>query len=162
MLPAPAAAATPAPLEVAHDSRAFTLVQSARLIERAASAEMRVGVQTPELGKIEVHASLRDNGVGATLSVERPDIQRMFAVELPSLNRALDRHHVELRSVSLMSPMNDGTGGQDSGQQPAPQRQSWPQADESHSGAQSARPSPSAVAAVGASRWEEGRVNLRA
>ena len=158
----PTSAAAPTMPEPAHESRAFTLVQSARLIERAASAEMRVGVQTPELGKVEVHATLRDSGVGATLSVERPDIQRMFAAELPNLNRALDRHQIELQSVSLMNSMSDGAGSQGRGQQPAPQRQIRPQDNEPVPASQSDRLSSSAAAGAAASLREAGRLNLRA
>jgi hypothetical protein len=159
----PSAATPKTPIEHApQEPRAYTLVETARLVERAASAEMKVGVQTPELGKVEVRATLRDNAVGATLSVERPEVQRMIAAELPALHRSLDRQQVELQSVSLMNA-GAGDSGPHGREQESPQRQAWPRSAESHSRPmESSRVHPAIAHEVSSSPWVGSGLDLLA
>ncbi len=79
-----------------------TLVQNARLIQSIDTAEMRVAVHTPDLGRLEIHTTQHGDTVGAAIRVEHADTQRVMSAEAPTLERTLAQHHVELRGISLL------------------------------------------------------------
>ena len=79
-----------------------TLVQNARLIQSVDTAEMRVAVNTPDLGRLEIHTMQHGDTVGAAIRVEHADTQRVMSAEAPSLERTLAQHHVELQGISLL------------------------------------------------------------
>jgi len=101
----PASSSRPADAFAQPASRAAdpaTLVQNARLIQSIDTTEMRVAVNTPDLGRLEIHTTQHGDTVGAAIRVEHADTQRVMSAEAPTLERTLAQHHVELRGISLL------------------------------------------------------------
>jgi hypothetical protein len=79
--------ATAAPSNPTETAFGTTGVSSAKLIDRLGQSELIFGVKTRDLGHIEVSTTLDRHQVSATISVERGDLGRALATELPGLNK---------------------------------------------------------------------------
>ncbi len=86
-------------------------VQSARVLERMGQVEMRVGVNTASFGNVELHATVNQDQVGASIATSHLELHAAMMAEMPSLQRAMEQHHLRLDSLDL----NARAGGQDSG-----------------------------------------------
>lgn len=97
------------PVSAAHDSDASettypfpgTLVNSAKLIERIGHTEMRVGIQSGELGNVDIRTALGKHQFTAEISVERGELGRLMASELPGLHSRLSEHQVPFPRVTI-------------------------------------------------------------
>jgi flagellar hook-length control protein FliK len=69
---------------------------------------MHVGIKTVDFGTIEVHTSLSQDRVGASLSTSHAELRSAMEAELPSLQQAISRHHLQLDAFDVASH----TGGQ--------------------------------------------------
>jgi hypothetical protein len=85
-------------------------LQAGRILERMGQSEMHVGVKTADFGTIEVHASLSQDRVGASLSTSHADLRSAMEAELPSLQQAISRHHLQLDAFDVASHTG-GRGG---------------------------------------------------
>jgi len=108
-----------APRDADSAPAAPVVVQSARVLERMGQTEMRVGVNSASFGNIEVRASVQQDRVGAAIATSHTELRAAMAVEMPSLERAMEQHQLRLAAFDLGAH----TGSRDSGsaaQQRAP------------------------------------------
>jgi flagellar hook-length control protein FliK len=98
------------------------VVQSARVLERMGQTEMRVGVNTASFGNVELHATVNQDQVGASVATSHLELHAALLAEMPSLQRAMEQHHLRLDSLEL----NARAGSQDSGGSAGHQPRSQP------------------------------------
>jgi len=87
-----------APRLPALDSRA---VNAAQLTGNDAHSEVRIAMQADQLGQVQLHATLNGQQVGAAITVEKKEAHAAMALELPSLQQALEEHHLRVNEVVL-------------------------------------------------------------
>ncbi|MGO8794601.1 MAG: flagellar hook-length control protein FliK [Candidatus Sulfotelmatobacter sp.] len=92
-----------------------SLVHSAKLVERIGEAELRLGIRAGEFGSVDIRTSMARNQFTAEISVERGELGRVMAAELPSLQNRLSEQRVPVANITVQNH----TGGDStaSGQQ---------------------------------------------
>jgi hypothetical protein len=80
-----------------------SLVQSAKLVERIGEAELRLGIRTGEFGSVDIRTSMVHNQFTAEISVERGELGRVMAAELPSLQSRLTEQGVPVASITVQN-----------------------------------------------------------
>jgi flagellar hook-length control protein FliK len=78
-----------------------SLVQSAKLVERIGESELRLGIRAGEFGSIDIRTSMVHNQFTAEISVERGELGRVMAAELPSLQSRLTEQGVPVASITV-------------------------------------------------------------
>jgi len=94
-------------------------VQLAQLTNRADLAEMRIGMNTPAFGNVEVHAVVHANDVGVVIGTEKGDLRGLLQNEVPVIANTLQEQNLRLHSVNFMQGFafsNDAAGGGNSQQ----------------------------------------------
>ena len=86
-------------------------IPNMRILERMGQSEMHMGVKTTDFGTIEVHTSLNQDRVGASIVSSHADLRSAMEAEMPSLQQAIARHQLRLDNLSLAAH----AGGQGSG-----------------------------------------------
>jgi len=113
--PAPLASALPAPAPQSPfhtpDGVASQFVNSAKLVESATNSEMRVSMQTDNLGTVELRARVAGDQVGAAIMVEKRDAHSALAIELPALQQALSDKQLRVEQVFLFHGSFSSTAG---------------------------------------------------
>ncbi len=74
-------------------------LHSARLLESFGQSELRVGMKMGDLGNVEIRTQLHHDQLRAEISVERSDLGRTLATELPALQQKLHEHDVQATIV---------------------------------------------------------------
>jgi hypothetical protein len=115
--PLPSAPPTPASLN--------EVMRANELYQRVGNSEMHVAMQTDLLGVIDLHATMHQSTLTATIGVQRPDVQTLLATDLPALQHALADQHFHVEHISVLDTSvgtHTGAGGQQNRQQnlPAP------------------------------------------
>jgi flagellar hook-length control protein FliK len=103
---------------------ANSLLHSARLVERMGQTELRVGIQTGEFGNVDIRTSMVRNQFTAQISVERGELGKVLAAELPSLQNRLSEHRLPMANITLQ---NQSSGGSEGFGQGSRQSQTMPQ-----------------------------------
>ncbi len=80
-----------------------SLVHSAKLIERIGEAELRLGIRAGEFGSVDIRTSMVRNQFTAEISVERGELSRVLAAELPSLQNRLTEQHVPVANITVQN-----------------------------------------------------------
>lgn len=93
------------------------MVQSARLLERMGQTEMRVGVNTASFGTVELHATVNQDQVGASIATSHLELHAAMMAEMPSLQRAMEQHHLRLDTFDLDARAGSQGGGSATGNQ---------------------------------------------
>lgn len=78
-----------------------SLVQSAKLVQRIGESELRLGIRAGEFGSVDIRTSMVRNQFTAEISVERGELGRVMAAELPSLQSRLTEQGVPVASVTV-------------------------------------------------------------
>ena len=78
-----------------------TPVQMAQIVAKANQSEMRIGLNTPAFGSVEVRTVVRASDVGVTIGSEKGDLRSLFANELPGIANALQQQSLRLNQVSF-------------------------------------------------------------
>jgi len=99
--PAPAQTQSPLPALQTPDTALGRFVNNAQLTNAAGQSEMRIAMQTDNLGAIELHARVTGDQVGAAILVEKRDAHAALAVELPALQQALSDKQLRVEQVAL-------------------------------------------------------------
>lgn len=131
--PAPAHPAAPSSVAAVPDTssmhrglHAWDAVQNdeaPRSVSLASPNELHLSVHTAELGRVDLHATLHGDVVGATISVQKSDAGAAIAAGLPHLEHILHEQQIPVSHLSLtqggsgMSQSNSSSHGQ-SGQHP--------------------------------------------
>lgn len=85
-------------------------IQSARLVQTASQAEMRVGLQSQEFGNITIHTAAAGQTLSAQISVEHPELARELASRLSETQSSFGANpSVEVR-MSSGPQLSAGTG----------------------------------------------------
>jgi len=79
------------------------LINSGKLIERMGEAELRLGIRTGEFGSVDIRTSMVRNELTAEISVERGELGRILAAELPGLQTRLTEHGGPVTNVTLQN-----------------------------------------------------------
>jgi len=109
----PRSADIPAPLP--------TIVSTAHVLERMGRSEMRVDVNMADFGNIQLRASVSQDRVGASISTTHIDLRTAMMAEAPSLQQALEQHHLQLGQLDLGAQAGGRQGSGTAQQQPRPQ-----------------------------------------
>jgi len=86
------------------------VIQSARVLERMGQAEMRLGLNSNSFGSIELHTSVIQDRVGASIATSHTELRAAMMAEMPSLERAIAQHQLRLDSVNVDSGPGAQTG----------------------------------------------------
>jgi len=120
-----AAPETPAPLPQpalhAADDTGTRIVNDAQLVQNATHSEMRIAMQTDNLGAVELRAHVAGDQVGAAILVEKRDAHAALAVELPALQQALSEKQLRVDQIALMHGSLHSTSGDAGAQSQAQQ-----------------------------------------
>ena len=124
--PAHAAAAASVDESAAPGAMAYpgSLIHSAKLVERMGQAELRVGIQTGEFGNVDIRTSMVRNQFTAQISVERGELSKVLAAELPSLQNRLSEQRMPSANIILQNQSGGGSAGSGQGSR---QSRSMPQ-----------------------------------
>lgn len=105
------------PPEPARAPVATGQVHDAQLSARAERSEMRIALETPAFGSVEVHAVVRESQVGLAIGSERGDLHRIMAAEVPTIAGRLQQHDLQLDGVRFFDQgpsFSMGSDGTDS------------------------------------------------
>jgi hypothetical protein len=86
-------------------------LHSAKLVERLGQAELRVGVHTEQFGNVDIRTSMVRNQFSAQISVERPELGKILAAELPNLQNRLSEQRVPAANITLENQASGGSAG---------------------------------------------------
>lgn len=88
-------------------------IQVAKLIERAGETELHVGIQAGEFGSVDIRTSMARSQFTAEISVERGDLGRAMAAELPGLHSRLAEQRVPPANIILQNHSSSSGGSSD-------------------------------------------------
>jgi hypothetical protein len=94
-----------------------SLLSSAKLVERMGESELRLGIRAGEFGNVDIRTSMARNQFTAEISVERGELGRVLAAELPSLQNRLSEQRIPVTNIVLQNP-SGGNSGQSEQQKP--------------------------------------------
>lgn len=80
-----------------------SLVNSAKLVERMGESELRLGIRAGEYGSVDIRTSMVRNQFTAEISVERGELGRVMAAELPSLQNRLAEQRVPVANITVQN-----------------------------------------------------------
>jgi flagellar hook-length control protein FliK len=130
--------------------------QAARTALAVPLQQTTLALHSDTLGSVQIHANLRDSLLGATITVDRPELHTALAGQLPVLEHTLASRQLQVGSLQLQQQATGGQSGQPGGS--AYDRQPRPAAY--------VPPAPPAAATAplhdDAPRTGPGRLNLRA
>lgn len=119
-----------------------SLFQTAKLAERMGQSELRVGIQTGEFGHVDIRTSLARNQFTAEISVERGDLGKVMAAELPGLQTRLSEQRLPVPNIILQNQSSGGSAGFEQGSR---QSQTMPQIATFHKADEETSPLPAAT-----------------
>lgn len=104
------------------------IVNAASMLQVQGKTEMRVALQTDNLGPVELHAVLEAGHLGASIAVVNHDAHTLLTNNLPALQQALTDQNLRLDHLSVLNtPMGSGTNtGNGGGYHPGGNTQSRP------------------------------------
>src|SRR6185369_1423013 len=92
-------------------------LHSARLLESLGQSELRVGMKMGDLGNVEIRTQLHHDQLRAEISVERGDLGRTLAAEMPAVQQKLRDHDIPLASIVVNHQAAAGSGSFERGSQ---------------------------------------------
>jgi len=110
----------PAPATPDPSASATGPVQTAHLIDRLGSAEMRIGMNTAAFGSVEVRTVVRAGDVGVTIGSERGDLRSLLASEMPGIAATLGQQNLRLDGVRFLQHGLEFYSGMSSGSDAQP------------------------------------------
>lgn len=111
---APTEAAVPQAEQVV--SVAPSGIQAAKLVERMGQSELRVGIHAGEFGNVDIRTSMSHSNFTAQISVERGELGRVLAAELPSLHSRLSDQRLPVAEITVLNQSGNGSGNAHHGQ----------------------------------------------
>jgi hypothetical protein len=114
-------------------------LHTAKLVAGIERSELRMGLRTGEFGNVDIRTSLVRNQFTAEISVERGELGRALAAELPSLQHRLSEQHLPAASITVQDHTSGGSSDFQQGSRPS---QSTPPVSVSGNRAQQDSPLP--------------------
>lgn len=84
-------------------------LHTAKLIAGMEQSELRVGLRSGEFGNVDIRTSLVRNQFTAEILVERSELGRALAAELPSLQHRLTEQHLPSANVTVQDHSSGGS-----------------------------------------------------
>jgi flagellar hook-length control protein FliK len=109
---APSATAATEDAEAATEAAAVSAnspIHAARLVAGIEQSELRVGLRSGEFGNVDIRTSLVRNQFTAEISVERGELGRALAAELPSLQHRLSEQHLSAADITVQHHSSGGS-----------------------------------------------------
>lgn len=78
-------------------------IHSAKLVQSIGEAELRLGVRAGEFGSVDIRTLMVRNQFTAEISVERGELGRIMAAELPNLQNRLTEQRVPVANITLQN-----------------------------------------------------------
>lgn len=148
---------------------ATNFVKTAQLTQNPSQTEMRISMNSDQLGSVEVRAHTQGAEIGAAITVERRDAHTALALELPALQQSLaDKHLPVPRVVLTQGSLGTNTGAHSQAQQnPGQSRHQDPRNSAFHqyfsAGSTTTLPATSILSIEPAPLFNsQGRLNVRA
>ena len=122
------ASSLPLPLPASLPSSLNDVVNASELYQRVGGADMHIAMQMDLLGAVDLHASIHQGALTATIGVQHSDVQALLSNDLPILQHALAEQSLHVEQISVLD--NSAGGRMDLGghAQQQPQQQAFPQA----------------------------------
>jgi len=76
-------------------------VQMAQLVSKAAQSEMRIGLNTPAFGSVEVRTVVHASDVGVVIGCEKGDLRSLLSNDIPAIANTLQQQNLRLTQVSF-------------------------------------------------------------
>jgi hypothetical protein len=112
--PDPPVAGEPAlPQPEAYTAAPMGSVQTARLVQNLSESELRVGIQSGEFGKIDIHTSINQSQISARIYVEHDELGKALALGLPQLHEKLSVDHRIDAQIQLYNSGSSYSSGAD-------------------------------------------------
>jgi len=102
------------------------VIQSARVLERMGQSEMRLGLNSSYFGSIELHTSVNQDRVGASIATGHSELRAAMLAEIPLLERAIAQHHLTLDNLNMDSGPGRQAGNSGAFSENPSASQSWP------------------------------------
>jgi hypothetical protein len=155
-LPAPASSAMMTPAPPPTPPMAIPgPVQLAQMVSRVGQSEMRIGMNTPAFGTVDVRTVVHASDVGLVIGSEKGDLRGLMSNEMPGISNSLQQQNLRLNSVSFMQGFASSGNGNGSGGGDSQQRFFVPQRGNSDS--QLAEPVVDSVESTSASEYGSRR-----
>lgn len=122
------------------------VLSSARLVERVGESELRLGIRVGELGNVDIRTTMVRNQFTAEISVERNELGKALAAEMPNLQNRLSEQRIPVASIVLQSHAG-GNSGTPEQQRP---RQGQPMPSTSYGSNQEEKTAPLPAVSTGA------------
>ena len=101
-------AAASSPVE--NTPAAPAVIQSAQVLERMGKSEIRLGLNSSNFGNIELHTSVNQDRVGASIATSHAELRSAMIAEMPSLEHAIAQHQLRLDSFQFDSRSGSQAG----------------------------------------------------
>lgn len=100
-----------------------TTINSARLAERLKQSEINLNLRTLDFGNVSIHTAVNHDRLSAQISLERNDLGKAIASEVPSLESKLKQEHGIQATIEVQQQGHSypGNGGQSQPQTARPQ-----------------------------------------
>ena len=100
------------------------VIPSAHLLQRMGQSEMRLGLNSTRYGSIELHTSVSQDLVGASIATGHAELRAAMIAEMPSLEQAMAQHQLKLDNFYLgpRSSAQNNDHGASAGNQSLPGR----------------------------------------
>jgi len=121
--PAPESSNAPLPAPTLDPPGVAHTVTDAQMAQSGGHSEMRIAMQSDNLGNIELRASVSGNSIGANITVEKRDAHTALAMELPALQQALSDKQLRVEQISLLHGSLPAAGGDTAAQHSPGQNQ---------------------------------------
>lgn len=119
-LPLPLPASLPASLQ--------DVVNASALYQRVGGADMHIAMQMDLLGSVDLHASIHQGALTATIGVQHSDVQALLSNDLPILQHALAEQNLHVEQISVLDHSAGGRMDLGGNAQQQPQQQTLPPA----------------------------------
>jgi hypothetical protein len=84
-------------------------LHTAKLVAGLERSELHMGLRTGDFGKVDIRTSLGRNQFSAEISVERGELSRALAAELPALQHRLNEQHLPTASITVQEHSAGGS-----------------------------------------------------
>jgi len=105
-----------------------SLINSAKLVERIGETELHLGMRTGEFGNVDIRTSMVRNQFSAEISVERGELGRVMAADLPGLQNRLSEQRVTVANLTVQ----DHSGNQSTASEQQKPREGQPEGQTSY------------------------------
>lgn len=135
-----------------------SMISSAKLVERLGASELKLGIRSGEFGSIDIRTSMMRNQFTAEISVERGELGRVLAAELPSLQNRLTEQRIPVTHIVLQNQAGGDSGTSE--QQKPRHEQATPSQSSGSMYEEASGTRVLAAAAVSAAAYAEARLDI--